>query len=134
MISFTMEQLDRVAEHRPNGYKKLVLKYSKVVGDRVWMSAIDHQRIRNYYLHKTPIEPTMGDMAKNLFDSLARWARNGFPVATEKQINKRKMECLNCPYWDGKARNGLGKCMHQKCGCTMVKWWIATEKCPDGKW
>lgn len=134
LISFTFESLEHTAQDRPKGYKEMVLKYSKVWGGRIWMTPQDHQRIRNYYLYQRPMEPSLGDMTKNLFRSLSTWAMQGFPIANEKQIEKRRNACLNCVYWDRKARNGFGKCNHSKCGCTQVKWWLASEKCPDGKW
>ncbi len=76
----------------------------------------------------------MKDSAAHLAEALGRWAFAGFPVATSKVVDARKAACQKCEFWDGSARLGLGKCNHEKCGCTKLKWWLSTEKCPDGRW
>lgn len=134
LISFSFKSLEETALQRPPGYMEMVLKHSKVFEGMIYMTPQDHQRIRNFYLHKTPMEPRMGEMAKNFATAMVTWATNGFPVASEDEVKKRNALCLNCNFWDAGAREGLGKCNHSKCGCTKIKWWLATEKCPIGKW
>ena len=134
LIAFSFESLEKTATKRPEGYRGMVLKHAKVFEGMLYLTAEDHQRIRNYYKNKIPMEPTIGDMDKNFVSAMWTWASNGFPVAKEDEIKKRNSLCLNCNFWNPRARNGLGKCNHNKCGCTMLKWWLATEKCPIGKW
>ena len=45
MVSFPLKELEAKADQRPKGYMKTVLKYGRVVGDRVFMTAADHQRL-----------------------------------------------------------------------------------------
>ena len=79
-------------------------------------------------------EPTLTDLASNFATATARWASGGFPVVGEAAYASRSAVCEGCEFWDGAARLGLGKCKHAKCGCTRFKRWLATEKCPMGKW
>jgi hypothetical protein len=61
----------------------------------------------------------------------AAWARlRGYRVlATLDEQEYRTDECFNCPHLapDGEQCD--------KCGCFIIaKTWIATEKCPVGRW
>ena len=76
--------------------------------------------------------PTFLQQTASLTASLWEWSKAGFPVADEQVIAARRATCVACPEWDGTARLGAGKC--GKCGCSQFKWWLATERCPLGKW
>ena len=80
------------------------------------------------------IEPTPADIVSNFVQATSKWALAGFPITEKKTYEYRSSFCSSCELWDAKARFGLGKCNSKKCGCTSVKLWIATEKCPIGKW
>jgi hypothetical protein len=77
-------------------------------------------------------EPTRVEMLENAVTAAARWARAGFKTVSTEQAAARDDACNSCEHWDADARLGLGKC--NRCGCTMLKWWLATEICPVGKW
>ncbi len=79
-------------------------------------------------------EPTLADLATNFTGAVARWAGQGFPTVPAEQYVARAAVCEACEFWDGTARLGLGKCNAPGCGCTKLKRWLATEKCPLGKW
>jgi hypothetical protein len=79
-------------------------------------------------------EPSIADMAGNFKAALADWATAGFPITTREFALARAEICKSCEFWNAKARLGLGKCTHPKCGCTRLKWWLATSSCPAGKW
>lgn len=81
-----------------------------------------------------PEEPSVLEMAANLGSALATWASAGFPVATAEQAAAHGAICAACEKWQPGARLGLGKCTSKKCGCTKLKWWLKTSKCPEGKW
>lgn len=66
--------------------------------------------------------------------AFGRWVAAGLPIVTKETRAARGAECAVCPFWDGQARAGLGTCRHTACGCTSLKWWLATERCPAGKW
>jgi hypothetical protein len=72
-------------------------------------------------------------MAAGLAENAARWARHGFPVASEETLAARLAACHACEFWDARGFGGSGRC--RKCGCsTQAKLRMATAKCPVGKW
>jgi hypothetical protein len=81
-----------------------------------------------------PEEPTALEMAQNFGGAMLRWARAGFRTASAETAAARAAICADCEFWAKDARFGLGKCRAKGCGCTSLKLWLATEKCPKGKW
>lgn len=134
MISFDFEEFERACATRPSGYREHVLSLGKVSHGRLWLSPADHTYLANYYRQEAPPEPRLTENAASLARALTRWTAAGFPVAEKSLIAARATACRACPYWDAAARFGLGKCNHAQCGCTMLKWWLQTESCPDGRW
>lgn len=134
MISISQSDFDKACQSRPKGYREHVLSLGKQMDGRIWLSPKDYTYLANYYRNGAPPEPRLTDSAENLALAIGRWVKGGFPVASAETIKKRKATCQACPYWDGAARMGLGKCKHSKCGCTKFKWWLETETCPDGRW
>lgn len=76
--------------------------------------------------------PTLVEMLANFTESITFWASKGFPVSSQELFDKRIETCRKCEYWDEKAAMGAGRCM--KCGCTGIKHWLRTSKCPLNKW
>lgn len=134
MISFSVEDFEQACEIRPKGYREHVLSYGKIEYDRVWLKPEDYTYLANYYRKEELTEPRFGDTLTNFSKALGRWISAGFPVAPKEIIESRKKACEACPFWDAKTRMGLGKCTHEKCGCTKLKWWLLTETCPDNRW
>lgn len=86
-------------------------------------------------LYVPPLQdPSPAEMAVSVTKAAARWAAAGFPVVTQAEYDARGAACAPCPFWDGAARFGLGKCKAPGCGCTKFKRWLKTEKCkhPEG--
>jgi hypothetical protein len=79
-------------------------------------------------------EPRPIELVENFAGAMARWAGAGFKTATREQYDSRMVICGHCPHWDGKARFGLGICRAPGCGCSRFKQWLASERCPLGKW
>jgi hypothetical protein len=92
--------------------------------------------VSNPHIPETPIQtgPTALQMAETAAIAAAQWIAGGMEVADETTRMQRQIICSTCELWDAAARFGLGKCKHPHCGCTKVKQWLATEKCPLGKW
>jgi hypothetical protein len=134
MISISLDSFEKTCLQRPSGYRDHVLSLGKIVDNRLWLKEEDHTYLANYYRNNLISEPRIQDSAKNLTTAISKWMKAGFPVANEKTISERKESCLNCQFWKKEARIGLGKCIHEKCGCTKLKWWLSTESCPIGKW
>lgn len=79
-------------------------------------------------------EPTTAELASNFAGAMVRWASAGFPTVSREVYEQRGAVCGSCQHWDGEARGGLGKCNHPGCGCTKLKRWLASEKCPLNLW
>lgn len=85
-----------------------------------------------------PSEPTAADLATHA--AFAAWraaaaaARGDSVVVAPETLAARTAACIACELWDPRARFGLGKCRHPKCGCTKLKRWLTTESCPLARW
>lgn len=79
-------------------------------------------------------DTTFLGLLSNFAEAITSWAQAGFPVVSESTFKERAYTCLQCPFWDNTVRVRLGKCNHPKCGCTILKAWLATEACPDNRW
>lgn len=138
MIRFTLDQLREKAAIRPPGYFEDVIAAASVEEDSVTLDQVAYQTLSAKYRGSSaappPTEPTAAELAANFTVAVARWSAAGFPVVSRKIYDARAAICAPCEFWDGSARLDLGKCTHKKCGCTKMKRWLATEKCPLGKW
>jgi hypothetical protein len=74
--------------------------------------------------------------AGNLGAALVEWGAGGFAMASEETRLKRRAICEQCPQgrWNPSGNLGLGECMHPKCGCSKLKWFLATSRCPLKLW
>lgn len=79
-----------------------------------------------------PDPPTLAELAANFSSAMARWAKAGFKTVEREEFDRRTKICMGCDLWEPNAYLGLGRC--RKCGCAGGKRWLATEKCPIGKW
>jgi hypothetical protein len=79
-------------------------------------------------------EPTLAELAANFTGAMDRWATAGFPTVSAETYATRSAACEACEHWDGSARLGLGKCNAPGCGCTKLKRWLSTERCPLQRW
>ena len=70
--------------------------------------------------------------------ALWEWAKGGMPVVTTEVLDARRLKCQGddstppCKQWRGDR--GFLQAACGKCGCTAVKQYLATEKCPLGRW
>ena len=136
MIRFTLDQLREKAERRPAGYMEDVLAVASLEVETITLDQESYQLLAGKYRGTSgaprPREPTAAELAANFSTAIARWSAAGFPVVSRETYDARAAVCGPCAFWDAAARLGLGKC--KKCGCARMKRWIATEKCPLGKW
>lgn len=118
------------------GYLEDLLDAACIEGDTVTFDPSIHATLQaKYGLGSAPFaEPGLTELAGNFGRAVAKWASAGFPVVEEGDYQARLAACQACSHWDGAARLGLGKCRAPKCGCTRLKLWLRTEKCPMGKW
>lgn len=66
--------------------------------------------------------------------ALRSWRQAGFPILDRAGRKARGGACAACDFWHPLGNLGLGECRAPSCGCTRLKRWVATEKCPEGKW
>ena len=76
--------------------------------------------------------PSLAERAASFMRSATQWASNGFKCVSHEDYEKRLETCRGCERWSGEALFGLGRC--GKCGCSGVKLYMDTEKCPLNKW
>ena len=81
-----------------------------------------------------PAQPSLLTKAQRLAIALAKWSRAGFPVVPYLQRQRRRAICLACPAYDRERFGGLGACRDPRCGCTSIKRWLPTERCPQNRW
>ncbi len=88
-------------------------------------------------------EPTLLEMAENFSKAsvaaIRYAARHGIAesVVDKETFDARLGDCRHrCPknLWAEDARLGFGKCKHTDCGCTRLKLWLVTAKCPINFW
>lgn len=88
---------------------------------------------------KTEKQPGLFELAGRFTAAMARWALSGFPVVGYEVFKQRYRTCAGdedgtprCPEFKTFKPFGFAKC--GQCGCASVKLYLATEKCPLGKW
>ena len=110
------------------------------------MTSLPYRRPQGFVLTKPVQQPASLPLpsisiiaqAATLGRALVRWHRAGYKLASRSVRGLRKDTCLSCVLSDGQpgfvqqARGGLGKC--RACGCTSLKWWLQSERCPLRKW
>lgn len=79
-------------------------------------------------------EPTIIEMAQNFGEAMKGWKAAGWKIVSPEVYAEIRKICDPCGFWDPKARLGLGKCNHRKCGCSIFKRWLLSSRCPLGKW
>jgi len=67
-------------------------------------------------------------MLQNFTSATFHWASAGFKITDDETLAKRQAFCDTCQYWKASARLGMGKCL--KCGCSLAKLKLASEKMP----
>jgi hypothetical protein len=109
------------------GYIDDILANSTVDGDNLIISYEKFFEIKTKY--KTP---SAISQAKHLIKSLKEWAASGLKVCNPKEVIQRSAICKGCKFFKDGQSVYFPRCT--KCGCTNLKNYIKTTKCPIGKW
>lgn len=134
-IRFPKEKIDLFCSHLGPKFRSDVVGVGRIDGGEFVIESEDWQNLQAEHMRKTRLaEPSLRELSANFADAIARWSASGFKTATQDEYDSRAQICDGCDRWDAKARLGLGKCSAPGCGCTAMKRWLATEKCPLGKW
>ena len=121
-LSLSRHILPRL-DHRPEGYLRDIFANTSVIyGDYIEIPDAKYKQL----VEKYQSGPTLTDLLANFTGAMARWASSGFPLVTKETFDARFATCSACEHWAGKT------C--RKCGCTKLKLWLATERCPLDKW
>lgn len=78
----------------------------------------------------TPL--TIAQKAMNLVAAIADAARDGFKTRTAEEVEAIKAICRPCEYYAGEK--GLLAVACRKCGCSKLKFHIASSHCPIQRW
>lgn len=108
---------------KPDGYYEDVLSRGHIEGDYLILSDTAYEELKVKY---DPEHVGLSAMIGNFAKAITTWARRGFPVVTLDQFHGRLNTCRGCAEWTGLT------C--KRCGCSGLKLWLATEKCPLNKW
>ena len=136
MIKIKIEKIKEKSKYRPSGYLEDVMSYGKINGEFIEISKNDYEFLVDKYNNDSQNipEPSKHDLISNFSVAVSKWIAAGFPILKENDFKERFKICSNCEFWNSSARFNLGKCNHNKCGCTKFKLWMETESCPIGKW
>src|SRR5260370_29940520 len=140
----SLSSLESFAANRPAAYKQQMLQAGNVIGSELEIPPEICARIHTDYPRLPVTEaaqletPSLPDLASNFLAAIASWVAAGFPLRTEAEASRILTVCKGsadglqpaCPEWLGDAI--VPRC--RKCGCTALKPWLATEKCPLQKW
>ena len=132
-IRFPLAGLQARAHLYPAGYVDFLLARGKVENGIVVLDAAHYHEFRQKFPPELkpplPPTPTLSELAANFTGAIAGWAQAGFKVVERGEFERRHAVCLACEFWQPDALLGTGKC--RKCGCSKVKLWLATSRCPD---
>ncbi len=94
-----------------------------VITDEAWHALVER--------YAEPVKrPGMLEMTRNFASAVVAWASAGFPVVSAVQFHGRAGICRECEHY---LAVPVARCA--VCGCSAsLKPWLATEKCPKGKW
>lgn len=127
MKQILLTDIHQASYTRPEGYVARVLSRGVIKGDTLYIEDKEYEQLLEEYR-----EPTTTELIGNFTAASVRWVLSGFALVNQQTLEARVKACDECEYWDGQARLGLGKC--RLCGCTKVKHWWASERCPKNKW
>jgi hypothetical protein len=122
MIRLRIAYIQEAAQNRPPGYLSTVMAAGQSDGE--WLTLTEDQ----YRSLAAKYQPSVQSQAARVTRSIAHWVSQGFALASDKLHFTRSCVCALCPAWDSRA----GRC--RECGCYGVKLWLATERCPLGRW
>ena len=126
-MKISLHHIHDMARHRPPGYEQDVLSHGTISGDQLHLPEGAYAILCRKY---RPSMPPFGEMIENFTESMKGWVAAGFPVVSNDTFTDRLDTCRKCEFWVASPFGN--RC--SRCGCTQIKLWLKTEKCPVGKW
>lgn len=135
-VSFSLDYLRERAKKKPEGYMEDMLAHGTVQDDKLIMKIEDVNMLFEKYngqvIRSFDQEPGTGEVLSNFFSSVRESVKTGFRRVSAEKHQERLDICAQCRFWRPSAFMGMGKC--KKCGCSGVKLWLSTSRCPINKW
>jgi hypothetical protein len=127
MITIPLDTLDRVAAHKPAGYKSACLAAGTVQNGVLHLDEAAFAAIRRQFT-----SPSLTKQALSLGRAVVNECRGmaaGVDPVTDHQKNQRLAVCATCEFFIA----GETRC--SKCGCKLAaKAAMRSQSCPLGKW
>jgi hypothetical protein len=127
MITIPLDTLDRVAAHKPAGYKPACLAAGTVQNGVLHLDEAAFATLRKKFT-----TPSLAKQALSLGRAVANECRSmaaGVDPVTDGQKNQRLAVCAKCEFFIA----GENRC--SKCGCKLAtKAAMRSQACPLGKW
>lgn len=128
MITISRDGLEKAAASKAQGYLQAVLSVANDLGSGLLgIEESDYARIVREYS-----TPPLHEQAMTLAVAMTCFVQSGGKVSSQSLIDHRFSVCKACKWW--KPGRFLFTCGCSKCGCTGIKLWVESEKCPAGKW
>jgi len=124
-MKYTLKQLDKKSEHRPQGYRQEVVSLSKDLGNGVYEITDEayHALAEKYRL------PNARQLISNVLDAVKQAVKEGFDVRPVEEAEQYMLVCVSCPLFIEKD------CRCGKCGCWLAaKMQLKAWRCPLKKW
>jgi hypothetical protein len=128
MRTLVWAEIEAQAADRAPGYLDAISAAGKREGQLLRIEDADFARIRADF--PGPSGPSLGALTANFAGAILRWQRAGFPVVSREVFQARMQACNACPNWG--TDGVIAKC--SVCGCTALKLWAGSERCPESKW
>lgn len=76
--------------------------------------------------------PPLTKRAVKFAKAMVNWAGSGFKTRSKEEVERVMNICEGCEHYTGESSPFKIAC--RRCGCSAKKLYIATEKCPIGRW
>lgn len=132
VIRTTLEQIALRAKERPKGYYEDVIARGRINGEWIEFDSATWEELKRKYRGEPPELPTLDVLARNFWRAVGWWIVNGMPVTWPWQFRARLRQCQTNQCGDWMGDRVIARCA--ACGCTGLKLWLASERCPKGFW
>lgn len=124
-MRYTLRQLDKKSESRPQGYREDVLAVSKDLGNENYEITDEaYQALAEKYRL-----PSVRQLIANVAEAVRQAVKDGFDVRAVEEAEKYMSICVTCPFFIERD------CRCGKCGCWLTgKMQLKAWHCPLKKW
>lgn len=135
-VLFSVDYLRERAKTKPEGYLEDMLSNGVVENNMLKMKLENVYMLFEKYggeaIRPKLKEATTKEALYNFVSAMQESAKTGFKRVSSEKHKERLDICSQCRFWKQTAYLGMGKC--RKCGCSGLKLWLSTSRCPIQKW